>query len=389
MAKRVVFCFLYKFIDGDASGLRFYNLAMMFKKRGFDTTIIGFGDQDYKKRIVTNDGIEIYSIRKYKSKRFVFKVLNHLRDLYGVLNRFLIRLFPKVDIIVLPLHYPTRLLKKIRRKYTDAKIIFSAMEEDSMLKFYSMEDDYKNSDKIKLDKKITKFYLKNTYGFGITENLTERMNNIGINTLTVPFIFDKEYFLTEKKPHDKINFMYAGHPGTKDALMFILESFSLLAENELNKIHLHVVGVDEKWLLQENNGSKIFEKIKGFTTFYGYKPHSFVKQLYEIVDFSLLLRDPDSPVSKAGFPTKISESLFNQTPVICNITSDLSTILSENNSIIIEEYNVEETRKAINRAINLGKEKYNRMSKCAKETANLKLSTEVFADKILEFLYGK
>lgn len=389
MAKRIVFCFLYKFIDGDASGLRFYNLALMFKKNGFDTTIIGFGEQDYKKRTITKDGIEIYSIRKYKSKNIVFKILNHLRNLYGILNRYLIKLFSHVDVIVLALHYPTRLIGKIRRKYPEAKIVFSAMEEDSMLKFYFMEDFCKNNNKRKLNESIFRYHLNGTYGFGITENLSERMRNIGIKAITVPFVFDKDYFSIEKKPHEKINFLYAGNPGTKDALFYILKSFSLLSESDMERIHLHIVGINTEWLLQKTNGDEIYEKIAKFTTFYGYKPHSFVKQLYEVVDFSMLLRDPDSPVSKAGFPTKISESLFNGTPVICNITSDLSEILSNNNSIIIREYNIEETTKAIIDAIKLTKEERFEMSRCAQDTAIMKLSTDLFFKNIMELLYGK
>ena len=64
------------------------------------------------------------------------------------------------------------------------------------------------------------------------------------------------------------------------------------------------------------------------------------------VQFDVLLRYSDLRYTKAGFPTKVVESLASATPVITNITSDLEMYLKDGeNSVISEGYTAKKWRR--------------------------------------------
>lgn len=70
---------------------------------------------------------------------------------------------------------------------------------------------------------------------------------------------------------------------------------------------------------------------------YGRISRTEVLEDIKCLTFSILLREENLRYAKAGFPTKVVESLFCKTPVICNISSDLAKYLNDGeNSMIVE-----------------------------------------------------
>ena len=59
----------------------------------------------------------------------------------------------------------------------------------------------------------------------------------------------------------------------------------------------------------------------------GRVPRPVVLQTLQETDFTVLIRDASLRYAKAGFPTKVVESLMSGTPVICNLSSDLDEYL--------------------------------------------------------------
>ena len=103
--------------------------------------------------------------------------------------------------------------------------------------------------------------------------------------------------------------------------------------------------------------------------------------------FTVLLRDANARYAKAGFPSKVVESLSTATPVICNLSSDLSKYLKDNvNSIIIESNSSLEIEKAIKRIVTLSEDDLKKMQLNARYTAENSFDYNLYEDKIKEFI---
>ena len=112
-----------------------------------------------------------------------------------------------------------------------------------------------------------------------------------------------------------------------------------------------------------------------------------VLRYLEKADFTMLMRPPEERYAKAGFPTKVVESLAAGIPIICNYSSDLSLYLSDcQNAVIVEDYSVLSCSKALKKAIELLPEKRAQMRLAARETAEKYFDYTMYIDCIKEFI---
>ena len=103
--------------------------------------------------------------------------------------------------------------------------------------------------------------------------------------------------------------------------------------------------------------------------------------LYDICDFSVLLRTENSRLAKAGFPTKISESLVHGVPVICNLSSDLNKYLVDGvNSIIVKGENPEDFTSSLLVASQKTREDLNQMRKKSRKSFEDNLDSSLFKE---------
>ena len=104
--------------------------------------------------------------------------------------------------------------------------------------------------------------------------------------------------------------------------------------------------------------------------FEGRKPRSEVLRQVAGSDFAFLLRPSDERYAKAGFPTKVVESLSLGTPMLCNLSSDLAIYLKDGeNSILINDCSADACCSALRRILALSREQMNRMRLSARKTA--------------------
>lgn len=178
-------------------------------------------------------------------------------------------------------------------------------------------------------------------------------------------------------------FIYFGNPGKKDNIDIILESFQEL--NTENNWELNIVGANKSDFI--HNGSKYCEETLSKFKFHGKLTTNQTKELIEKSDFSIFVRPKDKRYSKAGFPTKYSESLSLGTPVITNLTSDISETLIDNyNGMIINDVSIESIKFTLLNAVSLDKENILRMSINAYKTAREKFHYEIYSEKLKCFL---
>lgn len=182
-------------------------------------------------------------------------------------------------------------------------------------------------------------------------------------TLTVPTPVNKVHFNT------KIKLVYSGSPGHKDKLDSIISIVS-----ELNDLfELDIAGIEGE------NTSNIH--------YHGLLTHKASVELVEKSHFSILLR-PNNRVSKAGFSTKVVESMSYGTPVITNNTGDLANFIKDGeNGYIFDGYDSESLHlKLKSIAINFNELNYNSLSRASQLTAKCSFDSDVYTMKLELFL---
>lgn len=132
-----------------------------------------------------------------------------------------------------------------------------------------------------------------------------------------------------------VSFVYAGVPSvTKERLDRIVSAVGVVEQE--HKIRLDIVGITKE---QFTNLYTWKESIPESVVFWGRVEHQKALQIVKQSDWSIIIRD-NSRLVKAGFPTKLVESISCGTPVLANRFSDVFDYLTEENSICID--NVEE-----------------------------------------------
>lgn len=132
-------------------------------------------------------------------------------------------------------------------------------------------------------------------------------------------------------PKDKTVFIYAGTPAAyKERLDLILDAVEKLKEH--HSLVVRVIGITEEQY-EAMYGEKAPE---GCAEFLGRVSHRDVIREVKSADWSIIIRD-NNKVVKAGFPTKVVESIACGTPVIANPFSNIEEYLDERNSILCEQ----------------------------------------------------
>lgn len=134
----------------------------------------------------------------------------------------------------------------------------------------------------------------------------------------------------DKQKHDERNvrFTYAGSPSAqKERLDIVIDAIEGISQ-DFNVV-LRVVGITKEQY--EKMYKRVY--IGKRTEFLGRASHIKAIQEVKAADWSIIIRD-NNKVVKAGFPTKVVESISCGTPVIANDFSNILDYLNDKNSII-------------------------------------------------------
>ena len=384
--KKVVICTLNPFATNSASSLRDMQIAKMFKKNNYDVTFITFDNVDYKSKKISEYGEQI-SLKRFSNPTFIKKLLNHF-DLSSDVASYLTENYKDIDAIVLTTcinEYATKMIYNHFKKY-GTKFYLIADEK------FTLDEFGKPTMMSKVNVKLNNYFIDQFTNpdfkiICISSYLEEIFKKRNMETIRIPFVFDDDFFTEkEKTSHVTTNFLYAGIPFNKDALSVCLEGFGLLSEEEIGNIKINLIGVDDNWV-QSNVSSTAYSKIKPSLICYGVSEHDVVIDVLSKTDFTFLLRDPEKVFAKAGFPTKVTESLFNKTPVITNITSDLNDYLVDGkNALIVPSFSDKDFAVTVKKAMKLNKTELMNMFNESYKTAREKLSLKAYEESFNEFI---
>lgn len=172
--------------------------------------------------------------------------------------------------------------------------------------------------------------------------------NDSVKTVLVPptvDLSDEKWNIPVEQQTDVVSFVYAGVPiALKEKLDVIVKALSEAEKN--NNVRLNIVGVTEEQFRELYCWN---EKIPFSVTFWGRIEHMQVVKIVKESDWTIILRE-NNRVVKAGFPTKVAESISAGTPIIANKFSNICDYLDESNSILVDS--IDELPDAIMKAVN-------------------------------------
>lgn len=339
--------------EGDAGAVRQHAFAKILKQLGYDVLVIGYG-KNFDNKICKYDGVNFISFRPNQENiisriicrvKFGTKVYRYIKQHYNFLDVLMV-----VDIM-------PQSFKKIEK----LKRIYNCVLIHDSVEWYSPEE-FKNG-------KFNLAYIRKDYTnkkainnlwnvIAISSFLEEYFKQRNNNVKRIPVIMDIKKITPRLKcieNSEKFIFVYAGGPGKKDYLKEIIEGFSFLSLEQRKIVEVNIIGVNEDQLVKSCDVSiDLINSIKDCLKIYRRISRDETLELVKRADYSLLIRNESLRYSKAGFPTKIVESLACGTPPLCNLTSDLGLYLkNEENSIIALGHTSKDVYKAIIHAISI------------------------------------
>lgn len=389
--------------DKNAAAQRVFSVAKIFQELNFNVVFLGVdkslkSDSNIENTKNVYFGFESWSIPYPKNKKEWFKYISSIDEL-----KYLIEEYYKNDLYaIICYNHPFITQFKIRQlcKKNNAYYIPDATE------WYSAKGKSFLFGIIKWLDTALRMRFIHTKSDGIittskflTEYYTKKIQNV----LELPSMFDSKQLdilepLNQSKLDDTIYLMYAGSAydennpvKAKKNIKDRLDKVIILL-NEMHKLKykfiFNIFGLEEEnYLLAFPEHKALLQNMQKEVIFNGKKKHNEIISYIKFSDFTIFLRDIDR-VTLAGFPTKFSESLCCNTPVITNKISNIEGYLNdEQNGFYIDLNNQEEQIKKMKKIFSLNKKDLEDLKQNCKNIKKLDYrnfieQTNVFLDRL-------
>lgn len=374
-----------KYPNGDPGAVRQHSMAKLFEEAGYRPFIIGYGESTGKK-VLSYDGIDYISLRpssENKAVRIISRIMFGRRTIGFIKKKITV---PKVIMVVDALPDAFRKIERYAKKH-NCILIHDSVE------WYSPEEFKNGSNSIsyRLKEYTNKKAIRKPWRvISISRYLDEYFKSQGLKSVRIPVVVGVDTIeYSVKTENEKTIFVYAGSPGRKDCIKEMLEGYSQTEKEMLEKSEFHIIGVDREGLINQCGVSEAcVKKLGASLVLHGRLPREQTVGWVKKADFTVLVRNSEMRYAKAGFPTKVVESLSSGTPVICNLSSDLELYLKNNeNSVLIKDNSPISIADALSRAIQIDCTEREKMRKAARKTAeecfDYRVYREVF-DSIID-----
>lgn len=214
----------------------------------------------------------------------------------------------------------------------------------------------------------------------ISSFLEKYFHKLGHKTVRIPIITDMPVKCDRTEiATDRVRIIYAGSHILMDNVLLIIRTISELAADTQKRILFSIYGLSRERLLQHISESEL-AKVEDSVKIYGRRPNNEIIEAYKKSHFSIVIRDPELRVNKAGFPSKVIESMKMGVPVICNYSSDLGLYLKDNvNCIISNDISQEALTNAILKVLTVNASEYSQISLNAQKTVEKEFNISTYA----------
>ncbi len=378
--KKIVIITTGRFPEGDAGAVRLRYMARAMVDGGYDVEVLCRGVANASGCV---DNIKYTSLRTINGNKlirgadyclFPARVSKYLRKNKDISCVYIYNAHISV------FKYCKRFCKK-----HGVRLLHDCVE------WYSPEE-FKRGEKsieYRIKSKINTEIIDKSFSvIAISRYLEEYFSDKGIRTLRVPILCDAFLRTEQKQNREELVLFYAGAPLKKDLVGNVLDAALLLTPEEQAKLRIVFVGVTKKYLMEASDiPEATIDACEGFLELCGRVPRDEVMEKMEEADFTVLSRDASLRYAKAGFPSKVVESLANATPILCNYSSDLELYLTDGeNALITKDHTPEEFAKTIRRALALTAKEKQEMSMAAIESAKKYFDYRSYTECLKKFI---
>ena len=357
------------------------NLLQLLSFSNFEAYVVRFEKAERNSIIRVNDRLTHISLGDIDSLNF-FQKISMLNFSPKFARKWIDNVNPDLVIIYSTINFRTARYIKKYCKAKKIKLVFDVVEYRKLNSSFSLR----------------RFFSYNLHNFVINNLIINKSDNVIViskflesfftnkglkNLFYYPITFDVTSMphLEKKDYKDKITFLYAGSPGGKrDLINEILVAFSQLTTFEKSKIFLFVCGIEKTGLIREGVSKHTLDDINEFSKIMGRLNKQELYELFNNIDFTLLLKDETKIYSVAGFPTKMTESFSLGIPMLANYSGDISIYLKDSiNGFVSPSHSAKDYVEVIRKAINsVELHQHESLSKNAYDTALNKLNTFSF-----------
>lgn len=380
MAKeKIIYVGPYSFPNGGAAARRILGNCLSLRGAGYDVTITS-GQMQNDCDVLEYEGFPVVSLneRCYEHYPALVKHLLYL-GMGKKTVEWLDSLVDKPRAVILYSGYSPYLIHLLKWcKKNNVKLIFDAVEwyepPSLMAKLFSPYH---------LNIALAMNYLspKAKNIIAISNYLEKYYLSKGCHTLNVPPTLDLQKLTPRLNGTDTnaLKLVYTGVPGKKDLLDVVIQAVVQLKQEGV-LVELHLAG-DCSFLV-----NKYSDFVDDCIFDHGFLSHSAALDLVSGADFSVLFR-PDQRSSHAGFSTKFVESLSLGTPVIGNLTSDLSEHLIDGKTgMVCASADVNAVKEKIKEAASLSQDQLIQMRTTSREHAEKHFDYRVYTNKFSFFI---
>lgn len=390
--KKIIYTGAFRFPNGDAASQRVLNNAKIFRGLGYEVEFLSWGGKP-REEDKAKDGFYYYQGFRYTNTNDIDNKdnLNFIQWIDSVLRRGknsyqqIKKQIEEISIVVAynsTSYFTSRLFsickKNNKQLIADITEWYSAEETPGgkLGPFYWLgEYNMKFVQKKVLNKIVISRYLDTYYS---------KSKNLVLPPL-VDCTDDKWNLEKDVLPKtNNLRIFYAGTPGMKDQLQVVINAvLDCLKQRIL--IDFVILGVSLDDIKHYSCYSEVLQ-YKDNIQLLGRVPQLEVPLYYKASDFSILLRE-DTRKSKAGFPTKLAESLMSGCPVIVNYTSDISTYIKDGeNGIVIDGYTETAVKNALHKAVSIDKSKIMELKSNALQSAHQYFDYKNYKNALKDFL---
>lgn len=190
----------------------------------------------------------------------------------------------------------------------------------------------------------------------------------------------------EYMPNPERTFVYAGDAGSigyKERLDNVVIAACKLFDEGV-KVRVEIIGMERNAFAEKCPQIASHKNFDAVCFFYGRKPHLFCLDRIKKADASILIRE-NSDEMKAGFPTKLSETLRLGTPPLVTFIGDYSEYIADGiDCIRLYGTSVEETYHAMKKVCYLSELELKSLHLNCERNRNFDI--EKYVDRMSEFL---
>lgn len=219
--------------------------------------------------------------------------------------------------------------------------------------------------------------------FPISTKIEKHFAELGKKTLCLPIMADTEEFINIKKKHGKKKVIYPANGQMKDSLEDMLNAITNLDEVLKANFEFHITGVS-KDTIREIMQDRFSEMSKNIII-HKWLVYDELVSLYQEMHFLLIAREK-SLMTESNFPSKVPEVMcYGVVPIVSRVGDYTKYYLKDNeNSIIFDGGDSKSCYEALERALRLSDDEYNRLSQNARKCAENKFDYHNWAFKIQE-----